>query len=91
MYWIGPPLVTNADCCDKTKTSLQQLEKKQEEELAAIRNFKPEIDVIYGFDEDIEKDDDTNIIAEGSDDEVSTQQADDDEDLGFIDTDGESI
>jgi hypothetical protein len=99
MFWIGPPLVTNSDACDynKTTSSLLQIEKQQEEELAAIRDFKPEIDVTYGYDEENEQEeDDINIVAhevEGSEeDDTSTQQAadDEDDDLGFVDVDDSS-
>ena len=91
--WIGPPLIIQPNKYDINhfKNRLQQIEKQQEEELAAIRDFKPKVDVTYGFDEDIDHEGDgMNIIIDEGDasdeDDTSTQQADDD-DLGFLDVD----
>lgn len=91
MIWIGPSLVSNptrGGDYDRTKNSLLALEKQEEEELAAIRDFKPDIDVTYGCSEDNDLEgNDIHVVVEGEgseEDDTSTQQADDD-DLGFID------
>jgi hypothetical protein len=72
---------------------LVALEKKHEDELAAVRDFMPDIDVTYGFNEDAEQEgNDIHVVVEGEgegseeEDDASTEQADDD-DLGFIDDD----
>ena len=103
MNWIGPPLVSKidprtgkgGDSFSRSKSALVALEKKHEDELAAVRDFMPDIDVTYGFNEDAEQEgNDIHVVVEGEgegegseeEDDASTEQADDD-DLGFIDDD----
>jgi hypothetical protein len=101
MNWIGPPLVSKSDSrtgkggdsFSRSKSALVALEKKHEDELAAVRDFMPDIDVTYGFNEDAEQEgNDIHVVVEGEgegseeEDDASTEQADDD-DLGFIDDD----